>query len=202
MVKFSSEYREKVDFLLNKTLFDIKPWKTDNSHVTFVEGKLSVDGKPVKGVTIQSNTRKIETDENGKFKLLVDQSKIQRVSVKVISTSTATISGKQISETIQKKLLSQSHEIQVFYPIQITKVTPSPDNNKEVIVYGQAVVPNHEGSTFPTLVYDKYAMYGTIKDHNGNPVKNAVVNIRFDGVEGFSKSLPTNFNYIKSVLFS
>jgi hypothetical protein len=61
-----------------------------------------------------------------------------------------------------------------------------------VIVYGQAVVPDHEGSTFPTLVYDKYAMYGTVKDHYGNPVKNAVVNIRFDGVEGFSKSLPTN----------
>jgi hypothetical protein len=73
---------QKVEFLLNKTLFEIKPWKTDNSHVTFVEGKLSVDGKPVKGAIIQSNTRKIETDVNGKFKLFIDQSKIQRVSVK------------------------------------------------------------------------------------------------------------------------
>lgn len=183
---------QKVEFLLNKTLFEIKPWKTDNSHVTFVDGHLSVDGKPVKGVTIQSNTRKIETDENGKFKLLIDQSKIQKIPVKVISASTATITGKKVSETVQKKLLSQSQEIQVFYPVVITKIAPSPDNDHYVIVYGQAVVPDHEGSTFPTLVYDKYAMYGTVKDHKGNPVKNSVVNIRFDGVEGFSKSLPTN----------
>lgn len=190
--KVESTEEQKVEFTLNRSMFEIVPWKTDNSHVIFVDGKITVDGQPVSGLTVQSKNRQMETDKNGTFKILLDQSKIQKISVQVASAATATLSGKPVSEKVQKQLLSQSQEIQVFYPIEISKVEPSTENELDVMVHGRAVVPDHEGSTFPTLVYDKYAMYGTVKDHNGNPVKDAVVNIRFDGVEGFSKSLPTN----------
>lgn len=45
-----------------------------------------------------------------------------------------------------------------------------------------------------SFVPSKYKIAGTIKDANGNPVEGATVNIRRDGVEGFTMSNASNKN--------
>ena len=183
-----------VELKLDQTALEIKAWNIDNSHMTPIQGKLLVNGEPVVHATIQSNQRTIETDDIGTFNLLLDQSVISKTSISVKSLDQATMAGKPIADDVKAKLMSQKAEIQVYYPIKITKVEPATNNPEHVSVHAQAVVPASKDSSFPAIEVDKYAIYGLVKDHAGNPVENAIVNIRRDGVEGFAKSDSSNKN--------
>ncbi|BBI33544.1 carboxypeptidase-like regulatory domain-containing protein [Cohnella abietis] len=176
---------------LEQTAFPLIAWKMDNSHLIPVKGKVLSDGKPVVGVEVGiTGKRMMTTDENGSFELLVDQSIPQSIPLQISSTEQATIDGKALGSSAQEKLKVAVSHIDVYYPIQITEVKADSSNPEKVEVHARAKV--EEGQTFPKISLDKYAIQGTVKDANGNPVEGAMVSIIRDNGEGFSRSQPSN----------
>ena len=80
----------------------------------------------------------------------------------------------------------------VYFPIEINKIEENNRDKNLVDVYARAVLKENE--EFPKFGVEKFPIMGTIKDADGNPVQGATVNIRRDGVEGFSMSNPSNEN--------
>lgn len=190
---------EKMGFNLSQDTFTVSRWEMDNSHIQKVEGKLLIGEKAVQHAEIQiADKRTLQTDENGEFSFLVDQSIISKIPLSIISLDKATLAGQKIDTKTADKLKSMTSEVNVIYPIQITKVEESKNGADLVKVHGQVLT--QEGTFFPKFAKEKYAIYGTIKDSNGNPVENAVVSVTRYGweytnmanVEGFSSSLPSN----------
>nr|WP_309098476.1 Ig-like domain-containing protein [Fredinandcohnia onubensis] len=183
----------KVSLELEKNMFPYESWKMDSSHQKLTKGKLSVNDKPVVGAIIQvSNKRKTTTDANGEFSILLDTNIIERDIVHVSSLDEATVDGKALSEELKKDLLALEQELMVYFPIEIDKVEENKEDNSLVDVFARAVL--NESEEFPKFGVEKFPIIGTIKDANGKPVEGATVNIRRDGVEGFSMSDPSNDN--------
>lgn len=168
-------------------------WNTDHSHYKEVSGKLFVGEIPVVGAVVQvSNKRTIDTDKNGEFTFNVDRSKLELQNIKVVSVDKATIDAKSIGEKTAKNLLALKEELSVNFPITIDKVVASEENPENVEVHAHAEMA--EGQQYPSFGPAKYRVSGTIKDANGNPVEGATINLRRDGVEGFSMSHPSDAN--------
>lgn len=183
----------KVTLKLEQNMFPYESWKMDSSHQKLTKGKLSVNDKAVVGAIIQvSNKRKTTTDANGEFSILLDTNIIERDIVHVSSLDEATVDGKPLSEELKKDLLALEQELMVYFPIDIDKVEENKEDNRLVDVFARAVL--NENEEFPKFGVEKFPIIGTIKDANGNPVEGATVNIRRDGVEGFSMSDPSNEN--------
>ena len=169
----------------------VTEWKEDGSHHVEIAGHLSANGKPVKGAKIQiSERRMMETGKNGEFSLTVDRNIIEKNRLKVMDVKDATVDGEKLDHKTEESLLALEEEILIHYPIAVEKVEVNKENPELVDVYAKAQV--HEGEKFPNFGTYKYRVGGTIKDHEGNPVEGATVNIRRDGVEGFSMSDPSN----------
>lgn len=183
----------KVSLELEQNMFSYESWKMDSSHQKLTKGKLSVNDKPVEGAVIQvSNKRKTTTDANGEFSILLDTNIIERDIVHVSSLDEATVNGKALTKELKKDLLALEQELMVYFPIKTDKVEENKEDNRLVDVFARAVL--NEGEEFPKFGVEKFPIIGTIKDSNGNPVEGATVNIRRDGVEGFSMSDPSNEN--------
>ncbi len=183
----------KVSLELEQNKFPYESWKMESTHQKLTKGKLVVDGKPVVGAVIQvSNKRKATTDTKGEFSILVDTNMIKRELIHVSSLDEATVDGKALSEKLKKDLLALEQELMVYFPIEIDKVEENKEDTRLVDVFARAVLKENE--EFPRFGVEKFPIKGTIKDANGNPVVGATVNIRRDGVEGFSMSDPSNKN--------
>ncbi|MEB3102740.1 carboxypeptidase-like regulatory domain-containing protein [Ferviditalea candida] len=188
--KASEKPQAVVEFQLDQTFFEAKPWRQDLSHMDTVHGRLRVNGEPVVNAQLEANKHLLETGKDGTFEINLDRSALSKIPVHIKSLEKATISGQPVGKQVQQELMSRTENVYVYYPINIQQVRPSAKDPGRVEVHGRVTVP--EDTVFPTIKLDKYAIYGVVKDHAGNPVKNAVVNIRRDGVEGFAKSLPSN----------
>ncbi|MEX1031270.1 MAG: carboxypeptidase-like regulatory domain-containing protein [Paenibacillaceae bacterium] len=187
----SGNAEEKViEFSLDQSSFPITPWKFDGSHMTSVQGKLLVNGNPVTKASVQIGNRTLETDINGSFEAQVDQSEPMKLPVSINELDQATISGERISKSDKQQILASSTQITVYYPIEISRVEPSAQGPDLVEVRGRAIV--NGDASFPTFLVDRYSIMGVVKDASGEPVPNAVVNIRRSGVEGYAKSEPSN----------
>ncbi len=181
----------KVSFQLEKHDFTYTSWKMDGSHTEHVKGKLLAGNQPIEDAVVQiTDKRTIETNKNGEITFLVNKNKLAQNKIKVVNVNEAKIDGKKVNDDIKKSLLKIEDRIIVYYPITIHKVEENKENKTLVDIYGQANV--HENEKFPSFVIDKYKISGTIKDHNGRPVKGATANLRRDGVEGFTMSYPSN----------
>jgi hypothetical protein len=180
-----------IEFNFDQSIFSIKPWKFDSSHMTTAHGKLLVNGNPVKHALVQvGNNRTLETDNNGAFEVQVDQSKPLQLPIRIKQLDQATLSGKPINKQDEQQILAASTELTVFYPIEISRVQPSAQNPDMVEVHARAQINGN--ASFPTFLVDKYSIFGVVKDAAGIPVQNAIVNIRRSGVEGYAKSEPSN----------
>jgi hypothetical protein len=180
-------------FLIDQNKFPYENWKMDSTHQKLVKGSLLVDDKAVVGAEVQvSNKRKTTTNSNGEFSILLDTNIIERDIVHVSSLDDATVDGKSLSEQTKKNLLALEQELIVYFPIEIEKVESNKEDTSLVDVYANAVLKGKE--EYPRFGVEKFPILGTIKDSNGNPVEGATVNIRRDGVEGFSMSEPSNEN--------
>jgi hypothetical protein len=189
-----------IELNLDQSSFAITPWKFDASHMTTTHGRLLIDGNPVVHATVQiGDQRKLETNDKGIFDIQVDQSKPLKVPIHVIDVKQATLAGKSINEQLGQRLLNTSTEFNVYYPIEITQVQTSAQNPDMVEVQGRAQLRGD--ASFPTLLVDKYSIFGVVKDASGNPVKNATVNIRRSGVEGYAKSEPSNNKGEYSIIY-
>ena len=168
-------------------------WKSDSSHQKMVEGSLLVDDKSVVGAEIQiSNKRKTLTDENGQFSILLDTNIIKKDVIHVASLDKATINGEALDEQTKELLFALEEELIVYFPIEVDNMEENKTDNSLVDIYAHAVV--NENEEFPKFGVEKFPIKGTIKDAKGNPVEGATVNIRRDGVEGFSMSEPSSAN--------
>lgn len=182
-----------VSLMLEQNQFPYENWKMESTHQKLVKGKLLVDNNPVVDAVIQvSNKRKTTTNSNGEFSILLDTNIIERDIVHVTSLDHATVNGKPLPEQTKKELLSTEQELIVYFPIEINQVEVNQEDNSLVDVYAHAVLKGEE--EYPRFGVEKFPIIGTIKDANGKPVEGATVNIRRDGVEGFSMSEPSDKN--------
>lgn len=184
-------HASNVSLVLEQNKFSYENWKMDSTHQKLVKGKLLVDDRPVVNAEIQvSNKRKTTTDTNGEFFISLDTNIIKRNIVHISSLDDATVEGEALSKNIKKDLLALKQELIVHFPIEIEKVEVNKEKDSLVDIYAHAILKENE--EFPKFGVEKFPITGTIKDVNGNPVKGATVNIRRDGVEGFSISHPSN----------
>lgn len=176
---------------LNTNHFPVENLKTDEPHHEKVTGRLTVNGKAVEGAELQiSEKHKMETNEKGNFVLTIDTSVIKEDIVRVSNVDDATIKGKKIDEKTKEKLLTLEQSFSIHYPITVQKVEENKKDRTLVDVHLKA--QTNEKEDFPNFSVEKFKISGTIKDTDGNPVEGATVNIRRDGVEGFSMSDPSN----------
>jgi len=193
--EISQEQAKKihVSLELEEAQHHYESWKSDSSHQKMVEGSLLVDDKSVVGAEIQvSNKRKTLTDENGQFSILLDTNIIEKDVIHVASLDKATINGVALDEQTKELLFALEEELIVYFPIEVDNMEENKTDNSLVDIYAHAVV--NENEEFPKFGVEKFPIIGTIKDAKENPVEGATVNIRRDGVEGFSMSEPSSAN--------
>lgn len=175
---------------LDKTELTLTNWKVDNTHMEKVSGKVLVGDNPVENAVVQiTNKRTVETDEKGEFSLLVSRNIIDNKTIHIINADNAELNGKKIDETTKKELLKLEKNILIHYPIEIDKVVANVKDNNLVDVHAR--VGLDKDHDYPAFGPEKYKVGGTIKDADGNPVSGATVNMRRDGVEGFTMSDPS-----------
>ena len=181
---------QDVSLTVNQTNMTVTSWKIDNSHVRTVKGRVLVGGKPVEGAVVQiTDKRTTITDQKGEFHFLVNRNNIDKKRIHVINVDVATVKGKKLSKETKQALLGKEVYVLVYYPIKIEKVVAHKDS-KLVDVHARAMFIEKKG--FPTFVPDKFKVGGTIKDADGKPIVGARVNLRRDGVEGFTISEPSD----------
>lgn len=177
--------------VLDQSSFTTENWKTDNSHQKAITGKLMFNQKPVVGAEVQvSQKRTTVTDDKGEFLIHVDANIVERDSIHVASLEHATLGGKPLDKKTIQSLLSLKEQVTVAYPIVVDKVEANAKDASLVDIYAVATVPANE--QFPKFGVEKFKVGGTVKDADGKPVEGATVNLRRDGVEGFSMSDPSN----------
>ena len=124
--------------------------------------------------------------------ILLDTNIIKKDVIHVASLDKATINGEALDEQTKELLFALKEELIVYFPIEVDNMEENKTDNSLVDIYAHAVV--NENEEFPNLGVEKFPIKGTIKDAKGNPVEGATVNIRRDGVEGFSMSEPSSAN--------
>ncbi|MEC0372008.1 carboxypeptidase regulatory-like domain-containing protein [Paenibacillus chibensis] len=177
---------------LDQTSFPVKQWNMDYSHTVPVKGKLLVGDKPVESaeVKVGSNNHTVTTGKDGSFELLVDQSLISTVNIKVASIDKAKVDGKEIGEKESEKLLNTEIPLHVYYPLQIQNTTVNAKDSSKVDVHVKAQLK--PGEKWPVIHEDKYSIHGVVMGADNKPAENAVVWITRDGGEGFAKSTPAD----------
>ncbi|MEQ6388089.1 Ig-like domain-containing protein [Bacillaceae bacterium S4-13-58] len=177
---------------LDKSTFAVTPWYLDNSHVVQVNGQITVGENPVQGVEVQMDQlRTTQTDEKGKFSFFVDKSTVANIPFHVVDTSEATVQNEQLSAEAEEKVMNLKTAVSVHYPIKIIDSKPSSEHKgyMDVNMKSELVDETHH---YPSFGISKFIISGKITDANGNPVEDATVNFRRDGVEGFTMSEPSN----------
>ncbi|GIP25420.1 hypothetical protein J23TS9_05500 [Paenibacillus sp. J23TS9] len=186
--------KEAADAKLNvdQTSFPVKQWSMDYSHTKPVKGKLMIGDKPVENaeVKVGNNNHTVITDKDGSFEMLVDQSLISTVNIKVTSLDKAKVDGKDIDKKESEKLLNAETPLQVYYPLKVQSTSVNAKDSSKVDVHIKAEMK--DGEQWPVVHEDKYSIHGTVKDADNKPAENAVVWITRDGGEGFAKSTPTD----------
>lgn len=177
---------------IDQTTYTLKQWKQDGSHTADSQGKLLIGNQPVAHAIIHVGDSKhdIETADDGSFTMTVDQSLLASIPVRVVSLDQATVGGQPMAQSTAEQVLSATTYINVYYPIETTKVVPSAKDPSQVEVHGRVV--SQPGDKISFFQIDKYRVGGIVKDADGHPVKDAIVWLDRDGGEGFAKSTPTD----------
>ncbi len=176
---------------LSQTDFEVVLWQQDGSHITEVSGSLTAGDEPVSGAVVQlADKRLIETNEDGKFNVHVDLSTMENEKLHVVSLDNAKIGGKKLNKQLQKQGMDVEQSMYIHYPIVIDEVTANVKNASLVDVKGHAKLG--EDQKYPGFGPDSYLVSGTVKDADGNALQTATINLRRDGVEGFSISSPSD----------
>lgn len=179
---------------LDQTTFALKHWKTDGSHRINVSGKFTQGGEPVSGAVLHvgGSKRDIPTGDDGSFQILFDQSLLGLTDVRVVSLDKAKVGGKPIVPEQIEKGKAAAAAINVYYPIEIAKVSVSGSNPEMMEVEGRLLADQQASVAY--FQEDKFRIAGIVKDGDGKRLKNAVVWIDREDGEGFAKSTPADEN--------
>lgn len=179
---------------LDRTSFTVRSWQSDGAHLAAVKGKLTFGGQPVANALVQAGAqgKRISTQDDGSFELMVDRSLIAHKTIRAVSVQDATIAGKPVGQEAADAILSATSAIRVYFPIEVTRVAPSEQDPSRVRVHARFKLGADDKISFFRV--DKYRIAGQVADADGRPVKDAIVWIDRDGGEGFAKSTPTDRN--------
>ena len=186
---------EKTDsnFHLEKKTLTVVPWKYDGTQSETVKAKLTLNGKPVEGAEVETALKATKkTDKNGEVAILLNKDRILKKTVSVINADEAKIDGKTLSDKEKKSIVGLKDTLTIEYPISVQSVKSNEKDKTLVDVNGQVKLAKEQ--YYPTFVPSLYKIAGIVKDADGHPVKDATVNFRRDGVEGFTMSKPSNKN--------
>lgn len=175
---------------LTQTELPVKAWQMDNSHMTTIHGQVLMDNQPVAYADVAISTMKtVNTDPNGNFSALIDQSQPLQIPVHIQSLDKATVGGKEMDKGMKTSLEKTAAEMQIAYPIEIKRVSQAPGHPDQVEVHAQAQLETK--TYFPALIFDRYGWYGIIMDSSGAPVQDAVVELLDGEGESLTSSEPS-----------
>ena len=181
---------EEATLQLEKTDLTVTSWKIDNSHMETITGKVLLGDSPVENAIVQiTNKRNVHTDNKGEFTFSVNRNNLDEKSIHVVNVDNAKVNGKEIKKQIKENLLGLEEDVLIHYPIDIDKVVENAKDKNLVDVHARVILD--EEHDYPAFGPEKYKVGGTIKDAEGNPVEGATINMRRDGVEGFTMSDPS-----------
>jgi hypothetical protein len=168
---------------IKKTDYPLLLWKSDGSHMETVTGSLLLGDKPIEKAIIQIGDKFATTNKKGVFEYNVDQSKLSNKEINVSNVKKALVDGKRLTKKEKQTLVQANQKIKVYYPIKI--ISEKENNGKNIL---SAQVLTEKKSSYPTVRTGKYAIMGTVRDAEGNPVKDAIVSITREKGEGWAHS--------------
>ena len=177
----------KAHLIIKKTAYPLRLWQPNGSYIETATGSLLLGNNPIEKAKIQIGDKFVETDSKGTFEYSVDESKLSKKEIHVSSLNRALADGKKLSKEKKQSFGQVNGKINVFYPI---KILSEQESDKKTIVTAQVLTESQ--SPYPTVRTGKYAIMGTIKDAEGNPVKGAVVSITREKGEGWAHSKPSD----------
>src|SRR5262249_19740429 len=161
------------------------------SNTQAVQGRVTLAGKPVAGVSVRVDGWVAPaTDKGGLFTYPADNTMPGRHVVTVASATGASVDGHKLNAAEQKQVLAAKSGISVGYSITDISTHSGPEGTIVVtgrLGYGQGLAPQ------PVQLYS-YSLTGTITDQSGNPVKGAIVTTRTNDHKFWTFSRPTGAN--------
>ncbi|MED5017594.1 hypothetical protein P9847_09800 [Paenibacillus chibensis] len=99
---------------LTQTELPVKAWQMDNSHMTTIHGQVLMDNQPVAYADVAISTMKtVNTDPNGNFSALIDQSQPLQIPVHIQSLDKATVQGKDLDQPMKDAMKMAEAELQI-----------------------------------------------------------------------------------------
>jgi hypothetical protein len=183
----NGEVMGKAHLFIKKTDYPLLLWKSDGSYIETATGSLLLGDKPIEKAMIKIGDKFVKTDKKGSFEYNVDQSKLSKKEIKVSNLDKALVNGKKLTKEEKQTLGQVNGKINVYYPINIIS---KKEENKKTIIDAQVLTKSK--SPYPTVQTGKYAVLGTVKDADGNPIKGAIVSITREKGEGWAHSNPSD----------
>src|SRR5581483_7362 len=170
----------------------VKLWQASSSNVAHVSGRVTLNGKPVKGVAVAMDGYRVPgvTTAAGRFFTDVDITIAGRRVVRPIGVTHATVNGHPLTAGQQSALRAASGGFSVGYRIAGLRAAKQSDGS--VLVSGRLVGAN--GQAPPTVKLLTYQLSGTITNAAGQPVQGAVVITRTLDRDFWTHSSATDAN--------
>jgi alcohol dehydrogenase (cytochrome c) len=171
---------------------NVKLWDANSSNVQSVQGRILLNGAPVKGAAVVMDGYRIPgvTGTNGTFATDVDITIPGRRSLKVVSVKGATVHGRPLTAGQQSAVLGASGGFSIGY--SITGLHAARQSDGSVLVTGRLVGANRQAPPLVHLL--TYQLGGTITDAAGKPVQGAVVITRTQDRDFWTHSSATDAN--------
>ena len=170
----------------------VRPWTANSSNVASVQGRVTLDGRPVAGarVAVDGYTVPRPTAQDGTFRYDLDDTMPVRREAQVTGVAAATVNGRPVSPGGRTALLAATGGFRVAYALG--RLTTHVQKNGTVVVSGR--VADATGRAPPTVRLLTYQLSGTITDVDGKPVPGAVVITRTQDRDFWTHSSASDAN--------
>jgi hypothetical protein len=167
----------------------VQRWTPETANRKVVTGTIRLGGRPVAGVRVRVGgyTLPASTGADGVFAAAVDDTVLGRLPVTVADASRATLDGASLTGAQRSALDAARGAVQVAYAIE--DLTAHRGAGGEPVVTGRLASP---AGAPPRVVYETYALGGTVTDADGKPVAGALVSTRTQDRDFWTVSTPTD----------
>jgi hypothetical protein len=169
----------------------VRLWSVTKPNTQLIGGRLSYDGKAVRGASMQVDnyTLQSRTDGAGRFFYRVDATIPGRHVVRVLRLAKATIDGRPLTAGQRAALIGARSGFSVGYKVTDVHAATS---GGHVVLTGR--ISYADGSSPPPVVLYTYRLAGTITDADGKPVVGATVVTRTQDRDFWTFSSPSDAN--------
>ena len=168
----------------------VRGWTPSSNDTVGVQGRLTLDGRPVSGARIRVDSYVLtgRTNANGEFTYPADYTLARRHVVSVAGVTAAHVSGHLLSAGQRSAVLRAGSAFAVAY--KVSNLHTSIGKGGNVILTGH--LANSSGVAPPTVVLYTYQLGGRITDSTGKPVAGAYVVTRTQDRNFWTFSQPSN----------